>query len=95
MRIEESAQQRLASHVVQLNRIDNTVLAARRTGTPPPSSTEIFTTLSDALIESADVIDSYQKTAIPDDVRIGLFRLNCAATDLVASLKHYVSLMVR
>jgi hypothetical protein len=94
MRLEESAQQRLASHVVQLNRIDNLLLAAGKTGTPLPSSTEIFTALSDAMIESAEVVDSYRER-IPDDVRIGLFRLNCAATDLVASLKHYVSLMVR
>ena len=78
MRIEESAQQRLASHVVQLNRIDNMVLAAGRTGTPPPSSTEIFHELSDALIESADVVPQLPKNGIPDDVRIGLFRLNCA-----------------
>ncbi len=95
MLIEESAELRLASHVVELNRIDNLLLAAGKTGSLLPSSTMIFTALSDAMIESAEVVDSYRERAIPDDVCIGLFRLNCAATDLVASLKHYVSLMVR
>ena len=81
--------------MVQLNRIDDMLLTAGKTATPLPSAAEVFTTLSDALIESAEVVDSYRERTLPEDIRIGLFRLNCAATDLVASLKHYVRLMVR
>jgi hypothetical protein len=41
------------------------------------------------------VINTYGARPIPANVRAGLFRLHCAITDLAATLKIYVMLMVR
>jgi hypothetical protein len=97
MTAEEFAEQfkRLASQTAELNRIDAAVVAAAKGGAALPPSNEIFGALSDASIACAEVIDTYGARSVPANVRTGLFRLNCATTDLAASLKLYVTLMVR
>lgn len=97
MTAEEFAEQSetLAGHTAELNRIDTVVLAAAKAGTALPPSAEIFGALSDASIACADVIDTVGARSVPENVRTGLFRLNCAITDLAASLKLYVMLRVR
>jgi hypothetical protein len=86
---------RLASHTAKINRIDTAVVAAAKAGTALPPSDEIFGALSDASIACAEVIDTFGAKSVPENVLAGLFRLNCAITDLAASLKLYVMLMVR
>ncbi len=97
MTIEEFAEQskRLAGHLAELNRIDTAIVAAAKAGTALPSSDEIFGALSDASIACTDVIDTYGARSVPENVLTDLFRLNCAITDLTASLKLYATLIVR
>ena len=86
---------RLEGRVAELNRIDGALVAAAKAGTAPPSTHEIFGALSNASIACSDVIGTYSATPIPANVRTGLFDLHSAITDLAASLKLYVMLMVR
>jgi hypothetical protein len=79
----------LDRHVAVLNRLDTAVVAAALLGRPPPSARQVFDAFGDALIASAQVIDTYGTKPIPDHLRSGLLRLHCAFTDLTASLKHY------
>ena len=85
---------RLGSHEVELNQIDNAIVAATKGGTRLPSAPKIFGALADASIACAEVIDAYEGRPIPASVRTGLSRLHCAITDLAASLKLYAALSV-
>jgi hypothetical protein len=83
---------RLGSHEAELNRIDTAFVGAVKTGTRLPSPSKIFGALTDASIACAEVIDTYGSRPIPADVRTGLCRVHCAATDLTASLNLYAAL---
>ena len=83
---------RLGSHETELNRIDTAFVAAAKRGTLLPSPSKIFGALTDASIACAEVIDIYGSRPIPADVRTGLSRVHCAATDLTASLNLYAVL---
>ena len=91
---KEQAKQslRLGSHEAELNRIDTAFVGAAKTGARLPSSSKIFSALSDASIACAEVIETYGSRPIPADVRTGLCRVHCAVTDLTASLNLYAAL---
>jgi hypothetical protein len=92
----ESAKQqlRLGSHEAELNRIDTALVGAARAGFKPPSSSKIFGALNDAAIVCAEMLDTYAARPIPAHIRTGLSRVQCAITDLQASLKVYAVLSV-
>lgn len=91
---EDAAKQSLLleSHEVELNGIDCSVVAAARTGTTLPRAATIFGAMADASIASADVMDLYRAVPIPENIRAALMRLQCATTNLAASLKLYAAL---
>ena len=74
----------LASHVAELNRIDTAVLSAVKSGTTPPSSKAIFGALTDASFACAEVVESYSARAVPENVRTGPVKLNCATTTRIS-----------
>jgi hypothetical protein len=90
--LSERSTTSLGIRVAELNRIDTAVLVAAKTGVPLPSSDVIFDVLFDASIASAEVIDAHGANSMPINVRNKLLRLQCAATDLVTSLKVYTLL---
>ena len=85
----------IGSHEAELNRIETALVGATKCGSEPPSSSRIFGALIDASIVCAEVLDVYGDRPIPLRVRIGLSRLHCANTDLVASLKTYAALSLK
>ena len=81
--------------MVTLDRIDTAIVAAAKTGSALPSPSIIFGALSDASIISAEVIEKCSPATIPVDIRNNLLRLQCAVSNLAASLKYYARLTVR
>jgi hypothetical protein len=86
---------RLGSHEAEVNQIDTALVGAAKTGSRPPSSSQIFGALSDASFVCAEIVDAYVDRPIPLNVRTGLSRLHCAITDLSASLKVYTALSLK
>jgi hypothetical protein len=90
--LSERSTRSLGIRVAELNRIDTAVLAAAKTGVPLPSFEVIFDVLIGASIASAEVIDAHGASSMPIKVHNKLLRLQCAATDLLTSLKVYTIL---
>jgi hypothetical protein len=77
---------------IEIDRIDNAVVAAWKTGVQLPPSAAVFAALNDASITAAEVIADHGAEPIPLAVRMGLLHLHCSVTDLLASLRLYSAL---
>jgi hypothetical protein len=85
---------RIKACVEEINRLDFLLVAGARHGAAPPPQKEIFDALSRATIACADAVETAGEQPMPADHRDAILLLQIAITDLAATLKSHVKLVV-